>query len=75
VNLEAGKNLVGAFHQPVTVLCDYETLETLPERERLSGMGEVAKCWLLDGLHATTCSDFSRGTDLSFGEPQGDDRE
>lgn len=52
VNLEAGKNLVGAFHQPVTVLCDYETLETLPERERLSGMGEVAKCWLLDGLHA-----------------------
>jgi 5-deoxy-5-amino-3-dehydroquinate synthase len=52
VNLKAGKNLVGAFHQPEAVLCDYETLETLPERERLSGMGEIAKCWLLDGLHA-----------------------
>jgi 5-deoxy-5-amino-3-dehydroquinate synthase len=52
VNLKAGKNLVGAFHQPVAVLCDYETLETLPERERLSGLGEVAKCWLLDGLYA-----------------------
>ena len=52
VNLAAGKNLVGAFHQPVAVLCDYETLETLPERERLSGLGEVAKCWLLEGRDA-----------------------
>jgi 5-deoxy-5-amino-3-dehydroquinate synthase len=52
VNLAAGKNLVGAFHQPVAVLCDYETLATLPERERLSGLGEVAKCWLLEGRDA-----------------------
>lgn len=52
VNLASGKNLVGAFHQPTAVLCDYETLETLPERERLSGMGEVAKCWLLEELDA-----------------------
>lgn len=52
VNLEAGKNLVGAFHQPIGVLCDYETLSTLPERERVGALGEVAKCWLLEGGHA-----------------------
>jgi len=49
VNLRAGKNLVGAFHQPIGVLCDFETLTTLPERERRGGLGEVAKCWLLEG--------------------------
>ena len=49
VNLRAGKNLVGAFHQPIGVLCDFETLATLPERERRGGLGEVAKCWLLEG--------------------------
>ncbi|MFZ1062274.1 MAG: 3-dehydroquinate synthase family protein [Acidimicrobiales bacterium] len=56
VNLRAGKNLVGAFHQPVAVLCDYETLATLPERERRSGLGEVAKCWLLEGHAARDLS-------------------
>jgi 5-deoxy-5-amino-3-dehydroquinate synthase len=49
VNLRSGKNLVGAFHQPVGVLCDFDTIATLPERERLAGLGEVAKCWLLEG--------------------------
>lgn len=48
VNLAAGKNLAGAFHQPLGVLCDFATLRTLPERERLAGLGEVAKCWLLE---------------------------
>ena len=48
VNLAHGKNLVGAFHQPVGVLCDLSTLATLPARERLCGLGEVAKCWLLE---------------------------
>jgi shikimate kinase / 3-dehydroquinate synthase len=43
VNLPAGKNLVGAFHQPVAVVADVETLATLPERELRSGLGEVAK--------------------------------
>src|ERR1017187_6013108 len=49
VNLRSGKNLVGAFHQPIGVLCDTSVLDTLPERERKSGLGEVAKCWLLEG--------------------------
>ncbi len=52
VNLEAGKNLVGAFYQPLGVLCDFETLTTLPARERVGGLGEVAKCWLLEGGQA-----------------------
>jgi 5-deoxy-5-amino-3-dehydroquinate synthase len=52
VNLPAGKNLVGAFYQPQGVLCDTSVLDTLPERERRSGLGEVAKCWLLDGRDA-----------------------
>jgi len=43
VNLRAGKNLVGAFHQPRLVLCDLDTLSTLPDREYRSGLGEVVK--------------------------------
>ncbi|MGH9055255.1 MAG: 3-dehydroquinate synthase family protein [Acidimicrobiales bacterium] len=43
VNLPEGKNLVGAFWQPAAVLCDTETLATLPPRERRSGLGEMAK--------------------------------
>lgn len=43
VNLPEGKNLVGAFWQPAAVLCDTETLGTLPPREWACGRGEVAK--------------------------------
>jgi shikimate kinase / 3-dehydroquinate synthase len=43
VNLPEGKNLVGAFHQPVAVVADVETLASLPEAAFRSGLGEVAK--------------------------------
>ncbi len=43
VNLVEGKNLVGAFWQPHTVLCDTDVLTTLPDRELRSGRGEMAK--------------------------------
>jgi 3-dehydroquinate synthase len=43
VNLKAGKNLVGAFHQPRVVLCDLDTLGTLPMREYRAGLAEVIK--------------------------------
>lgn len=56
VNLASGKNLVGAFHQPLGVLCDPDVLATLPERDRLSGLGEVAKCWLLEGRRVKVLS-------------------
>ncbi|MFO1498053.1 MAG: 3-dehydroquinate synthase [Verrucomicrobiota bacterium] len=43
VNLAAGKNLVGAFHQPRLVLCDLATLDTLPLRELRAGISEIIK--------------------------------
>jgi 5-deoxy-5-amino-3-dehydroquinate synthase len=43
VNLPEGKNLVGAIWQPAAVLCDTDTLTTLPPREYRSGLGEMAK--------------------------------
>ncbi|HKA85983.1 MAG TPA: 3-dehydroquinate synthase family protein [Acidimicrobiales bacterium] len=49
VNLPEGKNLVGAFWQPAAVLCDTDALATLPERERRSGLGEMAKYHFLTG--------------------------
>lgn len=47
VNAAAGKNLVGAFHQPEFVLIDPAFLATLPKREYLSGMAEVVKHGIL----------------------------
>src|SRR6056297_1469277 len=42
-NLAAGKNLVGAFHQPTAVMVDVESLATLDERDYLAGLAEVVK--------------------------------
>jgi 3-dehydroquinate synthase len=47
VNLESGKNLVGAFHQPLVVLIDPDVLTTLPEREYRAGIYEVIKCGVI----------------------------
>ncbi|MBI2682078.1 MAG: 3-dehydroquinate synthase [Acidobacteriales bacterium] len=47
VNLPEGKNLVGAFHQPVLVLADTSVLATLPEREYRAGLFEVLKCGVI----------------------------
>ncbi|MDP4008614.1 MAG: 3-dehydroquinate synthase [Candidatus Peregrinibacteria bacterium] len=43
VNTKSGKNLIGAFHQPVTVFVDIETLSTLPENELKNGYAEIIK--------------------------------
>ncbi len=43
IDLPAGKNLVGAFHQPGFVLSDVEVLDSLPEREYRAGLAEVVK--------------------------------
>jgi 3-dehydroquinate synthase len=47
INTEAGKNLVGAFHQPAAVLCDLATLDTLPAEEFTAGLAEVVKTGLI----------------------------
>jgi 3-dehydroquinate synthase len=47
VNLHAGKNLVGSFHQPRAVLVDPEILETLEDREFRSGLFESLKCGVI----------------------------
>jgi 5-deoxy-5-amino-3-dehydroquinate synthase len=49
VNLPEGKNLVGAFWQPLAVVCDTDALATLPPRELRSGRGELAKYHFLAG--------------------------
>jgi 5-deoxy-5-amino-3-dehydroquinate synthase len=58
VNLPEGKNLVGAFHQPVGVFADPATLRSLSDREFRAGLGEVAKYSLMERDGALT--DFLR---------------
>jgi 3-dehydroquinate synthase len=48
INTAAGKNLVGAFHQPRAVLIDPDVLDTLPPREVRAGYAEVVKYGLID---------------------------
>jgi 3-dehydroquinate synthase len=43
INSSAGKNLVGAFHEPIGVLCDLTALETLPKHDFVSGLAEIIK--------------------------------
>ena len=47
VNHPMGKNLIGAFHQPLQVLIDLDTLSSLPEREFTAGLAEVIKYGLI----------------------------
>ena len=49
IDLPAGKNLLGAFHQPRAVIAHLPVLATLPPRERQAGFGELWKYALLDG--------------------------
>ena len=43
INHPLGKNMIGAFYQPLRVVCDLETLNTLPDRELSAGLAEVIK--------------------------------
>lgn len=47
IDLPAGKNLVGAFYQPVLVLCDPDVLDSLPDRDFADGCAEVIKTAIL----------------------------
>ncbi|MEM7618491.1 MAG: 3-dehydroquinate synthase [Pseudomonadota bacterium] len=50
INTPQGKNLVGAFYQPKTVICDVGTLGTLPERELKAGYAEMSKYGLINDV-------------------------
>ena len=47
INTVEGKNLVGSFHPPAGVVCDLDTLRTLPPADYVAGMAEVVKCGLV----------------------------
>lgn len=48
VNHALGKNMIGAFHQPVVVLSDTDTLDTLDDRQLIAGLAEVIKYGLIN---------------------------
>lgn len=62
VDLNTGKNLVGAFYQPQFVLSDVETLTTLPTRELISGWAEALKHGLIKD--ESLINEFERNVDL-----------
>ncbi|HEX8225526.1 MAG TPA: 3-dehydroquinate synthase [Allosphingosinicella sp.] len=69
INAAAGKNLIGAFHQPAAVLIDPSTLDTLPERELRAGYAEVVKYGLIgDSDFFAWCE--SNGGALLAGDPE-----
>ena len=57
IDLEAGKNLAGAFYQPVAVICDTDTFKTLPEKEIACGYAEVIKYGVLFSKDFFNCLD------------------
>ena len=67
INHPRGKNMIGAFHQPVRVVADLATLDTLPQRELIAGLAEVIKygpiadatfmSWIDDHLDALLARD------------------
>ena len=67
INHPRGKNMVGAFYQPLRVVCDLDVLDTLPERELSAGLAEVIKYgpiadaaflgWIEDNLDALLARD------------------
>jgi 3-dehydroquinate synthase len=70
VNLPEGKNLVGAFHQPLAVLCDVDALATLPDREYRAGLGEVAKyAFMGDAELSATLADETAAAALLARDP------
>ena len=68
INTAAGKNLVGAFHQPALVLADLAVLDTLPERELKAGYAEVVKYGLLSDADFFAWCDHN-GAAMLQGDP------
>ncbi len=70
IDLAAGKNLCGAFHQPRLVICDVNTLDTLKDSDFIGGMAEVIKYGvirdrkLFDLLESSICEIMEKGAVL-----------
>jgi 3-dehydroquinate synthase len=69
VDHAVGKNLIGAFHQPVSVLIDPETLKTLPERELRSGLAECIKHEIIRDAEGFSALEKSLPLALSLNMP------
>ncbi|MCP3729359.1 3-dehydroquinate synthase [Sphingomonas sp. MG17] len=69
INSAAGKNLIGAFHQPSLVLIDPDLLDTLPRRETAAGYAEVVKYGLIDDFAFFEWCE-GNGAALLDGDPQ-----
>ena len=67
VNTAEGKNLVGTFYAPSAVICDLDTLETLPRNEILAGFGEIVKYGFIadEKILELIESDLDAATDTS----------
>jgi shikimate kinase / 3-dehydroquinate synthase len=68
VDLPEGKNLVGAFHQPVAIVIDTSVLLTLPERQLRAALGEVVKMAVLGDERLFELLE-ARGTEIAAGAP------
>jgi 3-dehydroquinate synthase len=69
INARAGKNLIGAFHQPGLVLIDPDVLDTLPARETRAGYAEVVKYGLIDDFAFFEWCE-TNGDKLLAGDPE-----
>lgn len=65
INTRHGKNLIGAFHQPVLVLADVDTLHSLPDRQLRAGYAEVVKYGLLGDAEFYAWLDANRDRVMS----------
>lgn len=70
INTGAGKNLVGAFHEPAGVLCDLALLESLPREELVAGLGEVVKCGFIADSHILEIVESTDPEALTAGSPE-----
>lgn len=69
VNTSAGKNLVGAFHEPAGVLCDLSLLASLPRADLVAGLGEVVKCGFIADPRILSLVESTDPARLDAGSP------
>ena len=69
INTAEGKNLVGAFHEPVGVVCDLDLLATLPAADLRAGLGEVVKCGFIADPEILTLVESDRAGALDPASP------